>query len=73
MKAKDYRARARSDLAAMPKKTYLLMGLVMVLATALTHATDKMSTQNSSDWWISFILSVIASFLTSNGQIFFNR
>lgn len=73
MKAKDYRARARKDLAAIPKKTYLLMGLVMVLATALTHATDKMSTQNSSDWWISFILSVIASFLTSNGQIFFNR
>ena len=73
MKAKDYRARARGDLAAIPKKTYLLMGLVMVLATALTHATDKMSTQNSRDWWISFILSVIASFLTSNGQIFFNR
>ena len=75
MKAKEIRALARENLKQIPKKVYMPMGLLMIVAniipTVVDQATDSKSGAGANI--IFFLLEIAAALLTANGYIFFDR
>jgi uncharacterized membrane protein len=75
MKAKEIRALARENLKQIPKKIYMSMGLLLVVAniipTVVDQATDSKSGAGANI--IFFLLEIAAALLTANGYIFFDR
>ncbi|MBT8881643.1 hypothetical protein BTH61_08460 [Lactobacillus delbrueckii subsp. bulgaricus] len=75
MKAKEIRALARENLKQIPKKIYMPMGLLLVLANIIPnvvdYATDSKSGVGANI--IFFLLEIAAALLTANGYIFFDR
>ncbi|MDD6420444.1 MAG: DUF975 family protein [Lactobacillus delbrueckii] len=75
MKAKEIRVLALENLKQIPKKVYMPMGLLLVVAniipSAINQATDSESRVGVNI--ISFLLAIAAALLTVNGCIFFDR
>lgn len=75
MKAKEIRALARENLKQIPKKIYMPMGLLLVVANIIPNffdqATDFKSGVGANI--IFFLLEIAAALLTANGYIFFDR
>ncbi|EFK32044.1 MULTISPECIES: DUF975 family protein [Lactobacillus] len=75
MKAKKIRALARENLKQIPKKIYMPMGLLLVVANIIPNvfgqATDSKSGVGANI--IFFLLEIAAALLTANGYIFFDR
>ena len=75
MKVKEIRALARENLKQIPKKVYMPMGLLMIVAniipTVVDQATDSKSGAGANI--IFFLLEIAAALLTANGYIFFDR
>lgn len=70
MKAKEIRALARENLKQIPKKFYIPMGLLLVLANIIPNVVDQATDSKSG---VFFLLEIAAALLTANGYIFFDR
>ena len=70
MKAKEIRALARENLKQIPKKIYMPMGLLLVLANIIPNVVDYATDSKSG---VFFLLEIAAALLTANGYIFFER
>lgn len=75
MKAKEIRALARENLKQIPKKIYMPMGLLLVVANIIPNIVDQAT---DSKWGVGaninfFLLEIAAALLTANGYIFFDR
>ncbi|MBT8859372.1 DUF975 family protein [Lactobacillus delbrueckii subsp. bulgaricus] len=70
MKAKEIRALARENLKQIPKKIYMPMGLLLVLANIIPNVVDYATDSKSG---VFFLLEIAAALLTANGCIFFDR
>ena len=75
MKAKEIRALARENLKQIPKKVYMPMGLLLVVANIIPNVVDQATDSKSGVGAniIFFLLEIAAAFLTANGYIFFDR
>ena len=75
MKAKEIRALARENLKQIPKKFYIPMGLLLVLANIIPNVVDQATDSKSGVGAniIFFLLEIAAALLTANGYIFFDR
>ncbi|MBT8939637.1 hypothetical protein BTI77_03535 [Lactobacillus delbrueckii subsp. bulgaricus] len=75
MKAKEIRALARENLKQIPKKIYMPMGLLVVLANIIPNVVDQATDSKSGVGAniIFFLLEIAAALLTANGYIFFDR
>ncbi|APP10472.1 membrane protein [Lactobacillus delbrueckii subsp. delbrueckii DSM 20074 = JCM 1012] len=75
MKAKEIRALARENLKQIPKKIYMPIGLLLVVANIIPNIVDQAT--DSKSWVganiIFFLLEIAAALLTANGYIFFDR
>lgn len=70
MTAKEIRALARENLKQIPKKIYIPMGLLLVLANIIPNVVDYATDSKSG---VFFLLEIAAALLTANGYIFFDR
>lgn len=70
MTAKEIRALARENLKQIPKKIYMPMGLLLVLANIIPNVVDYATDSKSG---VFFLLEIAAALLTANGYIFFER
>lgn len=75
MKAKEIRALARENLKQIPKKIYMPMGLLLVVANIIPNVVDQATDSKSGVGAniIFFLLEIAAALLTANGYIFFDR
>jgi|GEM_PF-6904407 len=75
MKAKEIRALARENLKQIPKKVYMPMGLLLVVANIIPNVVDQATDSKSGTGAdiIFFLLEIAAALLTANGYIFFDR
>lgn len=75
MKAKEIRALARENLKQIPKKIYMPMGLLLVVANIIPSVFDQATDFKSGVGAniIFFLLVIAAALLTANGYIFFDR
>ena len=75
MKAKEIRALARENLKQIPKKIYMPMGLLLVVANIIPNIVDQATNSKSGVGAniIFFLLEIAAALLTANGYIFFDR
>ncbi|GHN62392.1 predicted integral membrane protein [Lactobacillus delbrueckii] len=75
MKAKKIRALARENLKQIPKKVYMPMGLLLVVANIIPNVFDQATDSKSGVGAniIFFLLEIVAALLTANGYIFFDR
>lgn len=75
MKAKEIRALARENLKQIPKKIYMPMGLLLVVANIIPNVFDQATDFKSGVGAniIFFLLVIAAVLLTANGYIFFDR
>lgn len=75
MKAKEIRALARENLKQIPKKIYMPMGLLLVVANIIPNVFDQATDSKSGVGAniIFFLLEIAAALLTANGYIFFDR
>ncbi|GHV97952.1 hypothetical protein lacNasYZ03_08910 [Lactobacillus nasalidis] len=75
MKAEEIRARARENLKQIPKKTYMPMGLLLVVANLVPNIVDQATDSKSGAGAdvVFFVLEVAAALLSANGYIFFDR
>lgn len=75
MKAKEIRALARENLKQIPKKVYMPMGLLLVVANIIPNVVDQATDSKSGVGAniIFFLLEIAAALLTANGYIFFDR
>ncbi len=75
MTAKEIRALARENLKQIPKKIYMPMGLLLVLANIIPNVVDQATDSKSGVGAniIFFLLEIAAALLTANGYIFFDR
>ncbi|GHN36655.1 DUF975 family protein [Lactobacillus delbrueckii] len=75
MKAKEIRALARENLKQIPKKNYMPMGLLLVVANIIPNVFDQATDSKSGVGAniIFFLLVIAAALLTANGYIFFDR
>ena len=75
MKAKEIRALARENLKQIPKKIYMPMGLLLVVANIIPNVFDQATDFKSGVGAniIFFLLEIAAALLTANGYIFFDR
>ena len=75
MKAKEIRALARENLKQIPKKIYMPMGLLLVVANIIPNIVDQATDSKSGVGAniIFFLLEIAAALLTANGYIFFDR
>lgn len=75
MKAKEIRALARENLKQIPKKVYMPMGLLLVVANIIPNVIDQATDSKSGAGAdiIFFLLEIAAALLTANGCIFFDR
>ncbi|GHN21278.1 predicted integral membrane protein [Lactobacillus delbrueckii] len=75
MKAKKIRALARENLKQIPKKVYMPMGLLLVVANIIPNVFDQATDSKSGVGAniIFFLLEIAAALLTANGYIFFDR
>lgn len=75
MKAKEIRALARENLKQIPKKIYMPMGLLLVVANIIPNVFDQATDFKSGVGAniIFFLLEIAAVLLTANGYIFFDR
>lgn len=75
MKAKEIRALARENLKQIPKKIYMPMGLLLVVANIIPNVFDQATDSKSGVVAniIFFLLVIAAALLTANGYIFFDR
>ena len=70
MTAKEIRALARENLKQIPKKIYMPMGLLLVLANIIPNVVDYATDSKSG---VFFLFEIAAALLTANGYIFFDR
>lgn len=75
MKAKEIRALARENLKQIPKKIYMSMGLLLVVANIIPSVVNQVTDSKSGVGVniIFFLLVIAAALLTANGYIFFDR
>ncbi len=75
MKAKEIRALARENLKQIPKKIYMSMGLLLVVANIIPSVVNQVTDSKSGVGAniIFFLLEIAAALLTANGYIFFDR
>ena len=75
MKAKEIRALARENLKQIPKKIYMPMGLLLVVANIIPSVVNQVTDSKSGVGVniIFFLLEIAAVLLTANGYIFFDR
>lgn len=75
MKAKEIRALARENLKQIPKKVYMPMGLLLVVANIIPNVVDQATDSKSGAGAdiIFFLLEIVAALLSANGYIFFDR
>ncbi|MCD5530190.1 DUF975 family protein [Lactobacillus delbrueckii subsp. lactis] len=75
MKAKEIRALARENLKQIPKKIYMSMGLLLVVANIIPSVVNQVTDSKSGVGVniIFFLLEIAAVLLTANGYIFFYR
>ncbi|MHC6159383.1 DUF975 family protein [Lactobacillus delbrueckii] len=75
MKAKEIRALARENLKQIPKKIYMSMGLLLVVANIIPSVVNQVTDSKSGVGVniIFFLLEIAAVLLTANGYIFFDR
>ena len=75
MKAKEIRALARENLKQIPKKIYMPMGLLLVVANIIPSVVNQVTDSKSGVGVniIFFLLEIAAALLTANGYIFFDR
>lgn len=75
MKAKEIRALARENLKQIPKKIYMSMGLLLVVANIIPSVVNQVTDSKSGVGVniIFFLLEIAAALLTANGYIFFDR
>ncbi|MBT8916913.1 hypothetical protein BTI55_05695 [Lactobacillus delbrueckii subsp. bulgaricus] len=75
MKAKEIQALAQENLKQIPKKIYMPMGLLLVLANIIPNVVDQATDSKSGVGAniIFFLLEIAAALLTANGYIFFDR
>ncbi|MBW9307869.1 DUF975 family protein [Lactobacillus delbrueckii] len=75
MKAKEIRALARENLKQIPKKIYMPMGLLLVVANIIPNVVDQATDSKSGVGAniIFFLLEIAAALLMANGYIFFDR
>ncbi len=75
MKAKEIRALARENLKQIPKKVYMPMGLLLVVANIIPNVVNLVTDSKSGVGVniIFFFLEIAAALLTANGYIFFDR
>ena len=75
MKAKEIRALARAHLKQIPKKIYMPMGLLLVVANIIPSVVNQVTDSKSGVGVniIFFLLEIAAVLLTANGYIFFDR
>lgn len=75
MKAKEIRALARENLKQIPKKIYMSMGLLLVVANIIPSVVNQVTDFKSGVGAniIFFLLVIAAALLTANGYIFFDR
>ena len=75
MKAKEIRALARENLKQIPKKIYMSMGLLLVVANIIPSVVNQVTDYKSGVGVniIFFLLEIAAVLLTANGYIFFDR
>ena len=75
MKAKEIRALARENLKQIPKKIYMPMGLLLVVANIIPSVVNQVTDSKSGVGAniIFFLLEIAAALLTANGYIFFDR
>lgn len=75
MKAKEIRALARENLKQIPKKVYMPMGLLLVVANIIPNVVNLVTDSKSGVGVniIFFLLEIAAALLTANGYIFFDR
>lgn len=75
MKAKEIRALARENLKQIPKKIYMPMGLLLVVANIIPNVVNLVTDFKSGVGAniIFFLLEIAAALLTANGYIFFDR
>ena len=75
MKAKEIRALARENLEQIPKKIYMSMGLLLVVANIIPSVVNQVTDSKSGVGVniIFFLLEIAAVLLTANGYIFFDR
>ena len=75
MKAKEIRALARENLKQIPKKIYMPMGLLLVVANIIPNVVNLVTDSKSGVGVniIFFLLEIAAVLLTANGYIFFDR
>ncbi|GHN43748.1 DUF975 family protein [Lactobacillus delbrueckii] len=75
MKAKEIRALARENLKQIPKKVYMPMGLLMIVANIIPSVVNQVTDSKSGVGVniIFFLLEIAAVLLTANGYIFFDR
>lgn len=75
MKAKEIRALARENLKQIPKKVYMPMGLLLVVANIIPNVVKQVTDSKSGVGVniIFFLLEIAAALLTANGYIFFDR
>lgn len=75
MKAKEIRALARENLKQIPKKIYMPMGLLLVVANIIPNVVNLVTDSKSGVGVniIFFLLEIAAALLTANGYIFFDR
>lgn len=83
MKAKEIRALARENLKQIPKKIYMSMGLLLVVANIIPSVVNQVTDSKSGvgvniiffllEIAAVFLLEIAAVILTANGYIFFDR
>lgn len=75
MKVKEIRALARENLKQIPKKVYMPMGLLLIVANIIPNVVDQATDSKSGTGAniIFFLLEIAAALLTANGYIFFDR
>ncbi|MCD5532234.1 DUF975 family protein [Lactobacillus delbrueckii subsp. lactis] len=83
MKAKEIRALARENLKQIPKKIYMSMGLLLVVANIIPSVVNQVTDSKSGvgvniiffllEIAAVFLLEIAAVLLTANGYIFFYR
>lgn len=83
MKAKEIRALARENLKQIPKKIYMSMGLLLVVANIIPSVVNQVTDSKSGvgvniiffllEIAAVFLLEIAAVLLTANGYIFFDR
>lgn len=83
MKAKEIRALARENLKQIPKKIYMPMGLLLVVANIIPNVVNQVTDSKSGvgvniiffllEIAAVFLLEIAAVLLTANGYIFFDR